>query len=152
MASSVAVSHLLFMQTLGGVAGALLFSRLGERRTLRFIRIAMGVALAQVTLALIAGALGPAPLYLAFAAGGFVQGSLGISFMNWVIIYSTPDQRPIYSGLFNSISAVSLLSAPLIGGTLVEELGYQAVFVAALLVMAGGLWVALRHGTAPGAA
>ncbi len=145
MASSVAVSHLLFMQTLGGVAGALLFSRLGERRTLRFIRIAMGVALAQVTLALTAGALGPAPLYLAFAAGGFVQGSLGISFMNWVIIYSTPDQRPIYSGLFNSISAVSLLSAPLIGGTLVEELGYQAVFVAALMVMAGGLWVALRY-------
>lgn len=145
MASSVAVSHLLFMQTLGGVAGALLFSRLGERRTLRFIRIAMGVALAQVTLALTAGALGPAPLYLAFAAGGFVQGSLGISFMNWVIIHSTPDQRPIYSGLFNSISAVSLLSAPLIGGTLVEELGYQAVFVAALMVMAGGLWVALRY-------
>ncbi len=145
MASSVAVSHLLFMQTLGGVVGALLFSRLGERRTLRFIRIAMGVALAQVTLALTAGALGPAPLYLAFAAGGFVQGSLGISFMNWVIIHSTPDQRPIYSGLFNSISAVSLLSAPLIGGTLVEELGYQAVFVAALMVMAGGLWVALRY-------
>lgn len=145
MASSVAVSNLLVMQTLGGVGGALLFSRWGERRTLRFIRLAMMIAVAQVLLALSAGAIGPAPLYLAFMAGGLVQGSLGISFMNWVVAYATPDQRPIYSGLFNSVSAISLLSAPFIGGVLVEGLGYEAAFLAALLAMASGLWVALRH-------
>lgn len=149
MASSVAVSDLLVMQTLGSVAGALLFSRLGERHLLRFIRLAMLTAIAQVTLALSAGALGPGPLYMAFAAGGLVQGTLGISFMNWIVAYSTPDQRPIYSGLFNSVSAVSLLGAPLIGGTLVEGLGYQAVFAAALLAMACALWVALRHVEVP---
>jgi len=78
-------------------------------------------------------------------AGGLVQGSLGISFMNWVVTYAAPDQRPIYSGLFNSVSAVSLLSAPLLGGLLVEGFDYRAAFAAALLAMASGLWVALRH-------
>lgn len=145
LASSVAVSNLLVMQTIGSVAGALLFSRWGERRTLRFIRLAMAVGLAQVTLALSAGALGPAALYVAFMAGGLVQGSLGISFMNWVVTYAAPDQRPTYSGLFNSVSAVSLLGAPLLGGLLVEGFDYRAAFAAALLAMAGGLWVTLRH-------
>lgn len=145
LASSVAVSNLLVMQTIGSVAGALLFSRWGERRTLRFIRLAMVVGLAQVALALSASALGPAALYVAFMAGGLVQGSLGISFMNWVVTYAAPDQRPIYSGLFNSVSAVSLLSAPLLGGLLVEGFDYRAAFAAALLAMASGLWVALRH-------
>ncbi len=149
MKSSVAVSELLVMQTLGGVAGALLFSRLGERHLLRFIRLAMIAAVGQVTLALASGAIGTAPLYLAFAAGGLVLGTLGISFQNWVVAYATPDQRPIYSGLFNSVSAISLLGAPLIGGTLVEALGYQAVFFGALLAMASGLWVVMRRVEAP---
>ena len=60
-------------------------------------------------LALLAIAVGPLPLYGAFLAGGFVAGSLGISFINWVIAYASPEQRPVYSGLFNSVSAVSLL-------------------------------------------
>jgi len=149
MESSVAVSELLVMQTIGSVAGALLFSRLGERHLVRFIRLAMGIAIVQVTLALSADAIGTGALYVAFVAGGLVQGTLGISFMNWAVAYATPDQRPIYSGLLNSISAVSILSAPLIGGTLVEHLGYRAVFVAALVAMASALWVALRRVEAP---
>jgi MFS family permease len=145
MSSDVAVSNLLRMHTLGSVSGALLFSWLGERQTLRFIRFALIIGLLQPALALAASQLGPAPLYLAFLAAGVVGGSLGISFINWVIMHATPDQRPIYSGLFNSLSAVGLLTAPLIGGMLVETLDYEAVFIAALVMVLGALIVALRH-------
>ncbi len=144
LASSVAVSNLLVMQTIGSVLGRCSFragacaarcassasrwSSASPRWRWRCRRRAR-----------------PAALYVAFMAGGLVQGSLGISFMNWVVTYAAPDQRPIYSGLFNSVSAVSLLSAPLLGGLLVEGFDYRAAFAAALLAMASGLWVALRH-------
>lgn len=148
LSSDVAVSRLLLMQTLGSVFGALAFSRFGEEHSLLFMEGALGFAIAQPTLALIASAVGPMPLYFAFLLGGVALGCLGISFINWVIMYATPDQRPVYAGLFNSMSAVGLLVAPLIGGALVELIGYEAAFVAALLFLVGALIVFLRQRTA----
>lgn len=144
LSSDVAVSNLLLMQTLGSVAGALVFSWLGDRRLQQFIRLALTFALLQPILALTASVVGPAPIYGAFVAAGLVQGTLGISFLNWIITYATPEQRPVYSGLFNSVSAVALLAAPLIGGTIVELFGYEAVFVTALVIMASALFTATR--------
>lgn len=147
LSSDVAVSRLLLMQTLGSVAGALVFSRYGHERNLRFLEVALVFASAQPLLGLLASALGPGPLYLAFLAGGVAAGCLGISFLNWVISHATPDQRPIYAGLFNSVSAVGLLAAPLAGGSLVQSVGYEAAFVIALLALSGALLVLLRYGT-----
>ncbi len=144
MESDVAVSNLLMMQTLGSVSAALLYARVGDRHLVRFIHLAMIAGVLQPLMALIASQTGPAPLYLAFLLGGVVGGMLGYSFINWVIGYATPDQRPTYSGLFNSVSAVGLLSAPVIGGLLVQTLDYEAVFIGALLMMTAALAVTLR--------
>ena len=152
MSNDVAVSNLLLMQTIGGVSGALAYSWLGERRSLLFIRLAMVVGVAQPALALLASALGPAPLYLAFLAAGVVGGSLGVSLINWMIVYATDDQRPIYSGLFNTMSAVGLMAAPLIGGLLVEYVSYEMAFATALVIMLCALIVMLRYGQDPHAA
>ncbi len=149
MSSGVAVSNLLVMQTFGSLGGALVFSWLGERRILLFIRFAMVIGILQPALALLSGLVGPAPLYLAFLAGGLVGGTLGISFLNWVIAYPSPDQRPVYSGLFNSVSAISVLAAPLIGGLLVQFAGYEVAFAAALVMMSSALIVATRYGQEP---
>ncbi len=147
LSSDVAVSRLLLMQTLGSVVGALAFSRLGDGRSLQFMVGALLFAIAQPILALVASVSGPIPLYAAFLMGGVALGCLGISFINWVIAHPSPEQRPVYAGLFNSLSAVSLIVAPLIGGTLVEVIGYEAAFVAALACLGGALTVFLRHYT-----
>jgi len=149
ISSDTAVSTALAVQTVGSVTGALFFSWLGDRRALQFIRMALFIAVLQPSLALLAILVGPLPLYVAFLAGGFVAGSLGISFINWVIAYATPEQRPVYSGLFNSVSAVALFAAPLTGGTIVEVLGYEAVFIVALVIILAALTVALRYVHAP---
>ncbi|WP_162909229.1 MFS transporter [Aggregatilinea lenta] len=149
MSSSVAVSNLLLMQTLGNVAGSLLLSWLGERHLLPFIRMLLGLAVLQPVLALVASVAGPAPLYIAFIAAGGIGGSLMLSFMNWVVIYAGHERRPIYTGLLNSLSAVSLLLAPLMGGLIVEGLGYEAVFVAALGFVIVAFVVCLRSMVSP---
>jgi MFS family permease len=147
MASDVAVSNLLLMQTLGSVGASLLYTRLGDRHHVHFIHLVMIAGVLQPLMALVASQTGPAPLYIAFLLGGVVGGMLGFSFINWVIGYATPEQRPTYSGLFNSMSAVGLLTAPVAGGLLVQTLDYEAVFIVALVMMSGALFVALRSRT-----
>jgi MFS family permease len=149
MPDDIAVSRLLLMQTLGGVVGSLLFSRYGDRHILYFIRGVLVIGLMQPVMALFASAVGPGPLYVTFFGAGVVSGTLVLSCLNWVILYATPEQRPVYSGLFNSASAVALLTAPFIGGTIVGQLSYEAAFVAALVIMASALYVALRYLEAP---
>jgi MFS family permease len=146
------VSRLLLMQTLGSVVGSLIFSRYGDRHILYFIRGVLVIGLMQPVMALIASVVGPGPLYLTFFGAGVVGGTLVLSCLNWVILYASPEQRPVYSGLFNSVSAVALLTAPFIGGTIVGQLSYEAAFAAALAIMAAALYVALRYLETPFAA
>lgn len=144
MSSDIAVSNLLLMQTLGSVAGSLALSWMGDRQIVLFIRLVITMALLQPALALLASAVGPAPLYLAYVMAGVVIGSLNLSLTNWVVMYASPDQRPIYAGLFNSAAAVTLIVAPLMGGTIVELLGYEVVFVMAFVIVSAALGVVLR--------
>jgi predicted MFS family arabinose efflux permease len=145
LSSDVAVSRLMLAQTMGSVLGSLIFSRYADRRSLAFIRAALFFGVLLPTLALVASAIGPGPLYVAFLAAGFLNGVLVFSFINWIIAYTTAEQRPIYSGLFNTVSAVGLLVAPFAGGLIVELLGYEAVFVVALGIMGSALYVSLRY-------
>jgi predicted MFS family arabinose efflux permease len=107
------------------------------------------LGLCQPVLALVATGVGPSPLYFVFLIMGVVDSFLGSSFVNWVVMYTTPDQRPLYSGLFNSVSAVALLIAPLIGGVLVEAFDYEAAFIVALVMITAALFVALRYVNTP---
>ncbi|MBN1565958.1 MAG: MFS transporter, partial [Anaerolineae bacterium] len=127
----------------------LLFARIGDRRTTFIVRFGLGLGMLQPIFALIAASTGPAPLYIAFIVMGIVSGFLEFSFVNWVIMYATPDQRPIYSGLFNTVYAVALLLAPIPGGMLVEALGYEAIFIVALLSVIAAFFVSIRYVEAP---
>jgi hypothetical protein len=51
----------------------------------------------------------------------------------------------VYTGLFNTVSAVTLLLAPLIGGTIAGQIGYEAVFAVALVMVLSAFFVVLRY-------
>jgi len=84
------------------------------------------------------------PLYAGFLIAGLTMNNLFMSYQNWVITISTPEQRPIYAGLFNTISAMIALISPLIGGSIAQKLGYEALFVVALVMVLCALFVSLR--------
>jgi MFS family permease len=144
LSSEVAVPTLLAMQTAGGVTGALLYTWLGARNNLLYIRLALcGAALLPIS-ALLASVVGPVPLYFGFLMSGIAVGNLFLSYQNWVVGYASPDQRPIYAGLFNTIAALVSLIAPIIGGTIAQQLGYEALFGVALAMAISALFVTLR--------
>jgi MFS family permease len=145
MSSSVAVSNSLLTGTAGTVIGALVLARYGDRYVVEFIRVMLLMMVLHPILALISGIVGPAPLYVGFFLFGFASGNLMFSYFNWIISYTTPDQRPIYTGLFNSVAALALLVAPFVGGAIVEVLGYRTVFAVALVVLLGAFYIAMRY-------
>jgi MFS family permease len=152
LSSTVAVPTLLAMQTLGTVTGGLLYTWLGARDNLLFIRLALAAAAGLPISALLAGLVGPLPLIVGFLVSGLTSGSLFDSYQNWVITYAPPDQRPIYVGLFNTVVAVMSLIAPFIAGTIAQYLGYEPLFLVALVMIVGALFVALRYIQNPRAA
>lgn len=145
LSSAVAVPALLAMQTVGSLTGALAYTWLGERNNLLYIRLALGAAALLPICALLAGLVGPLPLYFGFLASGLASGSnLFAGYLNWVVGYAHSEQRPLYVGLANTVSAVSSLIAPFIGGIIAQRLGYQPLFALSLLLALGTLFVTLR--------
>ena len=145
LSSEVAVPILLAMQTIGTVSGALLYTRLGAHNNLLYMRLALGSAVLLPICALLAGIVGPFPLYFGFLVSGLATGSnLFSCFVNWVVDYASPDQRPIYVGLSNTVVATTALVAPFIGGTIAQNLGLRPLFVLSLGLALSALFVTLR--------
>lgn len=144
MSSAVAVPVLLAMQTSGSIIGALTYTWLGARSNLLYIRLALSASALLPVCALLAGIVGPLPLYLGFLVSGLATTNLEFGYLNWVVGYADSDQRPIYVGLSNTVAAVISLIAPFIAGTIVQSLGYGSLFVVALAMALSALFVALR--------
>lgn len=149
LSSEVAVPILVAMTTVGSLAGAFAYTWLGERNNTLFIQLALGSAVLMPLCALLAApagqALGPLPLYFGFFVSGLAASSnLFAAFMNWAVDYAHPDQRPIYVGLANTVSALVSLITPFLAGILAEQVGYRSLFVVALLMALVALFIALR--------
>ena len=145
LSSEVAVPVLLAAQTIGSVIGALAYTWMGDRNNLLYIRLALGGAALLPVCALLAGVVGPWPLYIGFAISGLSLSNLTFSYQNWVVSHANPEQRPIYVGLFNTITAVVSMMAPLLSGIIAQQVGYEALFAVALVAALSALYVTLRH-------
>lgn len=145
LSSEVAVPTLLAMQTTGGILGALLYTWLGARNNLLYIRLALASASVLPISALLSTLVGPLPLYFGFLVSGLVLGNLFFSYLNWVVSHASADQRPIYAGLFNTIAAVVSMTAPIIAGTIAQHLGYETLFFVAVIMAFSALFVTLRY-------
>jgi MFS family permease len=144
LSSEVVVPTLLAMQTIGSVSGAFLYIWLGARNNLLYIRLALaGSALLPIS-ALMAGTVGPVPLYVGFLMAGLATSNLFMGYQNWVVTYATPERRPVYVGLFNTISAVTSLAAPIIAGTIAQNFGYLPLFIVSLAMGLTALAMTLR--------
>jgi MFS family permease len=144
LSSTVAVPTLLAMQTIGSMSGSFLYIWLGARNNLLYIRLALVCAACLPICALLADVIGPGMLYAGFLLSGLALSNLFLGFQNWVITHATPDQRPVYTGLFNTIASLISIAAPIIGGTVAQEIGYGPLFILSLLMALCALFVTVR--------
>ncbi len=145
LSSTEAVPILIAMQTVGTICGAFIYMWLGARSNLLYIRVALAGASLLPICALIASVVGPLPLYFGFLMSGLALSNLSFGYQNWVISYAAPDQRPIYAGLFNTVAAVIAFTAPFIAGTIVQNVGYEVLFMVSIVMIFSALFVTLRY-------
>jgi MFS family permease len=145
LSSEVAVPTLLAMQTVGSIIGALLYTWLGARDNVLFIKLALACSALQPFSALLAGVVGPLPLYFGFLMFGLAASNLFFSYQNWLVTYAAAELRPIYVGLSNTIAAIFLMTTPIIGGTIAQYAGYESLFAVALVTAIGALLVTMRY-------
>ena len=143
------VGLFLACQMAGSVAGGLLWGGLGDRRGYRLVIIlSVLAALAGPVLALLAGAGFPGWLSsLTFGAIFLLLGlsfaGMWIGFTNYLLETAPAGRRPSYLGLLSTLAGPTAFLS-IVGGLLVDVLGYRAVFG----LTAGLLALGLRHGLA----
>jgi uncharacterized membrane protein YfcA len=145
LSSDVAVPALLVLQTVGNMAGALAYTWLGVRSNLLAMRLSLGCLLLLPVGALLAGAIGPPALYFGFFVSGLAISMWNAAYLNWIVGYAEPEQRPMYVGLSNTMAAALMLVAPFAAGLIVERAGFEWLFAAALAMAAAALFVTLRY-------
>lgn len=111
----------------------ILWGYLGDRQGYKGVMVLSALfAGGAAVLALLAGNIG---LYLlVFVLLGFYMSAVMLGYMNIVLEFSSPEERPTYIGLGHTLLALPLTVAPLLGGFLIDRIGYRFVFGLTALV------------------
>jgi MFS family permease len=123
---------------IGQALSNLLFGVLADRKGHKLV-LEMATLCGVLSVALASVAPAPAWFYAVFALSGASLAGFMLSGIMIVFEFSTPDLRPTYIGLSNTLIGVVSAIAPLIGGLLAGVIGYQALFVVASIIGAAGL-------------
>ncbi len=145
LSSEVAVPGLLAMQTLGTLGGALIYTWLGARNNVLYLRLALMASVLLPLSALLASTLGPISLSLGFLVSGLATSNLFFGFQNWLVEHSVPEELPACIGLENTNTAIISLIAPVIGGSIAHYAGFKTLFSVSLLLALAALLVTLRY-------
>ncbi|NMB13045.1 MAG: MFS transporter [Firmicutes bacterium] len=127
------VGYFTISMTTGQMLAALFAGRLGDARghkiNLQLSCIAMGAAAFLTSL--------PPKMSLTviiFVLLGIANTTYGVSRLPIVMEYAPEGLRSVYAGIVNTLLAPVVFLTPMIGGWLVEVIGYGAVFKAALAI------------------
>lgn len=145
LSSETAVPVLLAMQTIGTIGGALIYTWLGAKNNLLYMRLALAGATILPILAILAPFGGSILLYIGFLISGLSISNIMFAYHNWIVTHAPVDERPIYIGLSNTIIAVVSLIAPIIGGAIVQIGSYTLLFGTALLMAIVASVIMLRY-------
>jgi len=144
LSSDVAVPNLLAMQTLGALGGALLYTWLGARNNVLYLCLALTASTLLPLSALLAPLLGPLTLSLGFLVSGLAASNLFFGYQNWLVEHAAPEELPACVGLANTITAGVSLAAPVLGGIITRQAGFEVLFAVAMMLALAALFVMLR--------
>lgn len=114
--------------------------RIGHRRILIFSAV---LNIAAALSALVGGHL---VLYcLAFIFAGLSQGASRISVMAIIPEFCSPENRPTFLGLANSISGLAFIMASLAGGVIADLFNARVAFGLTAVLIGFGLWILLKY-------
>lgn len=117
----------------GQIAGNVVFGWLADRAGHRLVIIA-GVAATVAANALALAARSPEAFRIVFALSGVQVAAINVSSLNMLLEFApVPAEQPTYVGLGNTSVAPTTFVAPLMAGVMADALGFESVFLTAVL-------------------
>lgn len=150
--SQIGVFTLLLLT--GQTISSILWGYLGDKKGYKLVMEA-GVLLTIIAILLAVFSSSIYLFYGVFFIFGWAFSASFISSMGVVLEFSTPEMRPTYIALTNTIKAPFMSLSPLLGGFLADRIGFPFVFAITIFILLGGLlYLALlvkepRHLPAP---
>ncbi|MBX3066114.1 MAG: MFS transporter [Anaerolineae bacterium] len=134
--SSQLVGDSILLMTIGNATISLLNTQISRRFGPRAVMWLVAACTLSMTIAaLFSVSTGSVTgLHICYVLLGAISGSFASGVFDYVITYATPDRRPIYIGLTNTISAIGN-AAPLIGGFILNAThSYPVLFGVSLAI------------------
>lgn len=134
--SQIGVFTLLLIA--GQTTSSILWGYLGDKKGYKLVMEA-GILLTIIAILL---AIFSSSIYLfygVFFIFGWSFSAYFISSMGIVLEFSTPEMRPTYIALTNTIKAPFMSLSPLLGGFLADKIGFPSVFVITIFILLAGI-------------
>jgi MFS family permease len=125
---------LLAAQAISRIASGALADRWGHKQVLE---LATAIGLLALLLAVLAPSA--AWFFPIFVLVGIAQAGYQLSGYTMIFSFSTPADRPTYIGVANTALAPMAAFGPLLAGWLAEQAGYNALFLALLVIGLAGV-------------
>lgn len=116
----------------------ILWGYLGDRSGFRLVLLLSIVGWIAATLLLMT-LDAPLAIFLAFFGLGAAQAGYGMASQTMILEFGHRDDLPMRIGISATAEGVTATLGPLLGGTMADLLGYNAVFGASLALLAGAL-------------
>ena len=134
--SQIGVFTLLLLS--GQTISSILWGYLGNKKGYKLVMEA-GILLTILSILLAVFSSSIYLFYVVFFTFGWSFSASIISSIGVVLEFSTPDMRPTYIALSNTIRAPFMSLSPLLGGFLADRVGFPLVFVITIFIILAGL-------------
>ncbi len=134
--SQIGVFTLLLLA--GQAISSILWGYLGDKKGYKLVMEA-GTLLTILAILLAVFSSSIYLFYGVFFIFGWAFSASIISSMGVVLEFSTPEMRPTYVALANTIRAPFMSLSPLLGGFLADKISFSFVFILTIFVLLGGI-------------
>ncbi len=125
----------LLFQIAGMITSNIFWGYIGDKKGARYVvRVCILIGGIIPILALIAGQMNPDIYKYLFFLVGFVKSGRKIGFLPYLLDLAPEDKRTIYLGIRDSLN-ILIIILPLIGGVLINFLGYTLTFILVSIIM-----------------
>ncbi len=142
-ASGLWVGILAALPSVTGLAGLIYFGRAMDLRGTKWVMVVTGLIIPTLP-ALWLVVTEPWHVIFINAYGGVVWAGYQLAALNMVMIMSPPEKRPRYSAAFHAVVFASAFVGPILGGQIIEGVGFKAVFLLSAVGRLLGTLIMLR--------
>lgn len=146
-ASTFTVGALSSLPALTGLAGLLFMGRVMDRRGTKWLMVSSALLIPALPVGWMFVTAAWQVIFIN-AASGLLWAGYNLSLANMVMVMSTPEKRARYAAAFQTVTMAACFVGPILGGYMIDAMGFDAVFGFSALGRLVAALILLRYVTA----